>query len=225
MSFRFVDELEVGFGWIEDERMGRASHALAAAGRVWVLDPVDAEGVEERVRALGEPAGVIQLLDRHNRDGAALATRLGVPLHVVPQSLPDTPFRFLPVLRSRWWKEVALWWPEHRVLALRGRARHAPVLPRRRRAGRAAPLPPAATAARVARARGRAPPRRPWRGDPRRGSRRAPSRRRCGRAGGGSRAGSPGSRVSSAAATEPARADRAGRVSAAPSGPPPGPAG
>jgi hypothetical protein len=59
---------------------------------------------------------VIQLIDRHNRDGAELAERLGVPLHVVPSSLPETPFRFLPVLRSRWWKEVALWWPERRIL-------------------------------------------------------------------------------------------------------------
>lgn len=30
--------------------------------------------------------------------------------------LPGTPFTFLPVLRGRWWKEVALWWPEHRIL-------------------------------------------------------------------------------------------------------------
>ena len=59
---------------------------------------------------------MIQLIDRHNRDGAALAARLGVPLHVVPPSLPETPFRFLPVLRGRWWKEVALWWPERRIL-------------------------------------------------------------------------------------------------------------
>ena len=59
---------------------------------------------------------MIQLLDRHNRDSAALAWRLGVPLHVVPASLPGTPFRFLPVFRGRWWKEVALWWPERRIL-------------------------------------------------------------------------------------------------------------
>ena len=39
-----------------------------------------------------------------------------MPLHIAPLSLPETPFRFLPVLRSRWWKEVALWWPERRIL-------------------------------------------------------------------------------------------------------------
>ena len=116
MSIRFVDELEGGFGWIESATMGRTSHALAVDGRVWLTDPIDGDGVEARVRSLGEPAGVIQLIDRHNRDGAALAARLGVPLHVVPASLPGTPFQFLPVLRGRWWKEVALWWPERRIL-------------------------------------------------------------------------------------------------------------
>ena len=96
--------------------MRRTSHALAVDGRVWLIDPIDGDGVEERIRALGEPAGVIQLIDRHNRDGAALAARLGIPLHAVPAALPGTPFQFLPLLRGRWWKEVALWWPERRIL-------------------------------------------------------------------------------------------------------------
>ena len=116
MSIRFIDEVEDGFGWMETERLYRTSHALAVDGRVWLIDPIDGDGVEERVHALGEPAGVIQLIDRHNRDSAALAERLGVPLHFVPLSISATPFRFLPLLRSRWWKEVALWWPERRIL-------------------------------------------------------------------------------------------------------------
>lgn len=116
-SVRFVDETDVGFGWIENEPYARCSHALAVDGRVWVLDPIDGDGVEERLRALGEPAGVVILLDRHRRDGEALAERLGVPLHVAPTSLPGTPFELLPVLRSRFWAEVALWWPQRRVLA------------------------------------------------------------------------------------------------------------
>jgi hypothetical protein len=116
MSIRFVDELEVGFGWIESQSLSRTAHALAVDGRVWLTDPIAGEGMEERVRALGEPAGVIQLLDRHGRDCAALAERLGVSLHVVPEALPGTPFRFLRIRNGRWWKEVALWWPEHRVL-------------------------------------------------------------------------------------------------------------
>jgi hypothetical protein len=116
VSVRFVDETEFGFGWIEAERLARASHALAVDGRVWVLDPIEGEGVDERIRALGEPAGVVTLLDRHRRDSRAFAERLGVPLHVVPTELPGTPFEVLPVLRSRFWAECALWWPEPRVL-------------------------------------------------------------------------------------------------------------
>ena len=39
-------------------------HALASEGRAWLVDP-PAGDVEARLRALDEPAGVIQLLDRH----------------------------------------------------------------------------------------------------------------------------------------------------------------
>lgn len=116
MTVRFVDELDAGFGWIEDARMQRTSHALAVEGRVWLIDPIAGDGVDARVRALGQPAGVIQLLDRHERDGEAFAARYGVPLHRVPASVPDTPFRFIAVLRGRLWSEVALWWPEALIL-------------------------------------------------------------------------------------------------------------
>ncbi|MDX6407670.1 MAG: hypothetical protein QOE13_741 [Gaiellaceae bacterium] len=95
--------------------MERGSHALVVDGRVWLIDPVEGDGVEERVRAAGTPAGVLQLLDRHNRDCATLAARLGVRHHVVPQGSLG-PFAFITVKNSKRWKEVALWWPERRVL-------------------------------------------------------------------------------------------------------------
>jgi hypothetical protein len=110
-----VDEFHTGFGWIADEFMERCSHALVAGDRVWLVDPVDMEGLEERIRGAGTPAGVIQLLDRHNRDCATLANRLGVAHHVVPQE-PFGPFELLPIRMSRRWREVALWWPAERVL-------------------------------------------------------------------------------------------------------------
>jgi hypothetical protein len=116
LTVDFVDEIDEGFGWIEGTSMRRTSHALAVDGRVWVIDPIDGDGVDERLRALGEPAGVIQLLDRHRRDSAAFAARLGVPLHVVPAALPGTPFELVPVLHNRWWQEVALWWPQPGIL-------------------------------------------------------------------------------------------------------------
>jgi hypothetical protein len=110
-----VDEFGAGFGWIRHEFLQRCSHALVADGRVWLIDPVDDAGVEERVRAAGTPAGVIQLLDRHSRDCVALANRLGVPHHVVPLD-PVGPFEFVSVRMGRRWREVALWWPQQRVL-------------------------------------------------------------------------------------------------------------
>lgn len=114
---RFCDETDWGFGWIQDEWLARCSHALRAEGRVWVFDPVDSPGVEERIRALGRPAGVIQLLDRHRRDSAALAERLGVPHHETPfDGVPGAPFDPVPVVRHRLWREVAVWWPEEQVL-------------------------------------------------------------------------------------------------------------
>jgi hypothetical protein len=117
-TLRPCDELGFAFGWIADEFLQRCGHALVDLGRVWLVDPVDGDGVEERVRAAGQPAGVIQLLDRHNRDCAALASRLGVPHHFVPRApIERAPFEFRVVREGRWWKEVALWWPERRLLA------------------------------------------------------------------------------------------------------------
>ena len=116
---RFCDETDWGFGWIDADRMQRTSHALLVAGRVWIVDPVEADGVDDRIRALGEPGGVIQLLDRHSRDCAAFASRLGVPHHVVPLGrLDDVPLEFLLVRKGLWWKETALWWEAERVLCV-----------------------------------------------------------------------------------------------------------
>ena len=117
MRVRFCDEFDAGFGWVVDEFMERCSHALVVEGRVWLIDPLDGEGVEERVRGAGEPAGILQLLDRHTRDCAAFAERLGVRLHVVPDRAVG-PFSFIPLGLGRWWHEVALWWPERRLLAI-----------------------------------------------------------------------------------------------------------
>lgn len=118
-SVDVCDETDFGFGWIAPEPalMQRCSHALVDEGAVWVIDPVDVPGLDERIRALGRPAGVLQLLDRHGRNCAAVAARLEVPLHVVPFArVAGAPFEPVPIVRNRFWREVALWWPERRVL-------------------------------------------------------------------------------------------------------------
>ena len=119
MRFRFCDDLGPhGFGWMVEEAGTRTSHALAADGKVWLVDALDWPDAIDRALVLGEPAGVVQLLDRHHRDCAALAARLRVPHVVVPRSAPGSPFTFVDVLKRRYWRESALWWPEKRTLVV-----------------------------------------------------------------------------------------------------------
>ena len=113
-----LDESPVGLTWVLREPIARTSHALVDAGRVWLIDPTDEPAVLERVASLGEPAAVLQLLDRHNRDCAAVAARLGVPLRRVPSTLPDAPFEVISVVDIRLWREIALWWPARRALVV-----------------------------------------------------------------------------------------------------------
>lgn len=119
MAVRFCDDLgRYGFSWIVEEPMTRTSHALATTDGVWLVDPVDWPDAIDRAGTLGPITGVLQLLDRHNRDSAAVAERLGVPLLEVPASLPETPFDVVEVKRAKRWQEVALWWPEPRILVV-----------------------------------------------------------------------------------------------------------
>jgi hypothetical protein len=115
-ALRVVDETGFGFGWTGDDKLKRVAHALVADGGVWVVDAIDGPGVDERVRALGDVRGVIQLLDRHGRDCEAFARRFDVPLYVVPDSPTVGPFEIVRVRRMPGWLEVALWWEERRVL-------------------------------------------------------------------------------------------------------------
>jgi hypothetical protein len=116
---RFCDEFEGSFGWTPAtvELRRRTSHAVSSGGRVWIVDPIDGAGIDERIRGLGEPAGVVQLLDRHNRDCRTLAERLAVPLHVTPfGGVEGAPFEVVKVLDVPGWHEAALWFPAERIL-------------------------------------------------------------------------------------------------------------
>lgn len=121
MEVSFTDEFEHGFGWTpaEPELEERTSHAVRSGGKVWVTDALDGDGVEERIRALGEPAAVVQLLDRHKRDCAAVAERLGVPHHVTPfEGVPVAPFEVITVVRRKRWQEIALLFTAERILVV-----------------------------------------------------------------------------------------------------------
>ena len=144
MEIRYCDDRGGnGFGWIVDESMTRTSHALAADGKVWLVDALDWPAAVERALGLGEPAGVIQLLDRHDRHCAKLAARLSVPHHVTPDEVPGSPFTFIPVLRRKRWRESAIWWPETRTLVVAEALGSNAFFAAGERSARRAPAPPA----------------------------------------------------------------------------------
>jgi hypothetical protein len=117
MRMRELAEHPLGLTWVMDDPLLRASHALVHDGRVWLVDPVDAPEAIERATALGEPAGVLELFMAHGRDSEAIAKRLNVPHHSLPDVLPDSPFSVLDVSLGPW-KERALWWPEQKGLVV-----------------------------------------------------------------------------------------------------------
>jgi hypothetical protein len=112
-----VEEHPLGLSWVVEEPMERAFHALVDDGRVWLVDPLDGPEMADAV-ALGEPAGVLQLLDRHNRDCTAIAARLGIPHLKVPDSVPGSPFEAIAAVRMPRWRETALWWPARKALVV-----------------------------------------------------------------------------------------------------------
>ena len=111
------DSFAFGFSWFP-KALTRTSHALDTGDGVWLVDPVDVPEALERAAALGSPAAVLQLLDRHSRDCAAIAARLGVPHLRLPAEIPDSPFAVVPVIDLPGWREIALWWPERRALVV-----------------------------------------------------------------------------------------------------------
>ena len=107
----------LGVSWLADagEMMQRACHVVrlgASGGKVWIVDPVDVPGLDERIAAVAAGdgiAGVLQLLDRHERDCAKLAERHDAPLHRVPfDGIRGSGLKAVKVIDNRFWKEVAI---------------------------------------------------------------------------------------------------------------------
>ncbi|WP_255196054.1 hypothetical protein [Halorarius litoreus] len=123
-----IDRRDDGVGWLAypDETMQRASHALATDEGVYVVDPVDVEGVDELLAEFGDVAGVLVLLDRHLRDSAVVANRHDVPVYIpawmtgvaskldapverLGDELGDTGFDVIRVVDNAFWQEAALY--------------------------------------------------------------------------------------------------------------------
>lgn len=81
---RLVDEFDAGFGWLAhaDEGGLRASHAIRGDNGVWILDPVDADGIDPLIDELGSVDGVAVCSSWHARDADTVANRFDVPVAV-----------------------------------------------------------------------------------------------------------------------------------------------
>ena len=79
-----------GVEWLvhPEETMQRASQALATDDGVYLVDPLDAPGVDELVGELGAVSGVVLLSIYHTRDAGLFARRHDVPVYV-PAPVPD----------------------------------------------------------------------------------------------------------------------------------------
>lgn len=94
-GYRLVDEFEDGFGWLAfpDETGQRVSHAVVGEdGGVWVIDPLDAPGIDEVIRELGDVSGIAVCSAYHARDADRFADRFDVPVYV-PRWLKRAPER------------------------------------------------------------------------------------------------------------------------------------
>jgi len=125
----------VGLTWTETGGSARAAHALVDGERVWLVDPFEDQAALSTAAELGRPAGVLQLLDRHNRDCEQISRRLGVPLLRLPERVPESPLQCVRVMWQRWWREAALWWPQERTLIVAEAVGTAPIFALGRPAG------------------------------------------------------------------------------------------
>lgn len=120
------------FSWrpVDEGFMQRTAHGLRLGGDIWLVDPIDADDLDDLLHSRGSVAGVVVTLSRHLRDSLAIASRHGVRIWAdeavgrvalgesgrrFRERIPGTPLFSIPLpghgLR-RFWHESALWWPE-----------------------------------------------------------------------------------------------------------------
>ncbi len=108
------------FAWVVGDRLERSSCALSLNSGCVVVDPVDIPELDVALEQLGRVVGVVTLLDRHQRDSAAVAERHGAP-RLVPTALGGSGIELdglevRTVTARRGWRETLLWLPARRVL-------------------------------------------------------------------------------------------------------------
>jgi hypothetical protein len=98
----------------------RASSAIVVDAGTLVVDPVDGDGLDALLSGLPPVVGVVTLLDRHQRDAAPVAERLGAP-RLTPIALGGSGIAVdgveeRSVFERRSWREALLWLPDRRLL-------------------------------------------------------------------------------------------------------------
>jgi hypothetical protein len=110
------------FAWMLglSDPASRASSAVVLDAGTVLVDPVDSAELTDRLAPLPNVVGVVTLLDRHQRDAAVLAERLGAP-RLIPRALGGAGVA-LPgveertVVERKRWHEALLWLPDRRLL-------------------------------------------------------------------------------------------------------------
>lgn len=143
-GYEEIDRWGGGVGWIShpNETMLRASHALTTDEGVWVVDPVDAPGIDDLLSEFGDVAGVAVLVNRHYRDAEDFARRhdvpvsipswfddvpeTGVPLRRLDDRLPGSTYQVLQAVDTFGWKEAALYDEANGTLAVGDSVGNAP---------------------------------------------------------------------------------------------------
>lgn len=120
----FIDEWENGFGWIArpEEDMVRTSHAFQDDG-VYLVDPLDAVNLDEKLSEYGEVKAIVVLFDRHLRDSEELAEKYSCPVYIpewleksidsevieVHDRIPGTDWRFIDAVDTLTGREAGLY--------------------------------------------------------------------------------------------------------------------
>lgn len=84
-GYQPIDRWDGGLGWLAhyDEVGLRASHAVRGEdGGAWLVDPIDAPGIDQLVATVGPVSGVVVLSNWHARDAGAIARRHRVDVHL-----------------------------------------------------------------------------------------------------------------------------------------------
>lgn len=132
-----VRRWENGVTWMAhpNTEMRRASHALVVGRGVWLVDPLDAGGLDEELASLGTAAGVVVLTNSHGRHADRIADRHDVAIHVpacfddpaddfdapvetFDEELADTGFELVWEKDAAGWKEGALYHPDRGTLVV-----------------------------------------------------------------------------------------------------------